>query len=45
MNGRLAKAIRKANKRHWQEYYKAMREQKFMVRFDFAWWLLFGKNL
>lgn len=40
MRAKLAKKIRKANKRDWIEYYKAMCEWPFPARLRFAWQLV-----
>ena len=42
MNGRVAKKIRRAARRNWIEYVKAIRGWPFSVRLRFAWEILFS---
>ena len=45
MNGRLSKQIRKATKRHGQEYLHEIKSWNWKNRLSLAWWLVFGKEL
>ena len=44
MNGRIAKKIRQVNRRNWREYLTEIKEQPFIVRWRYAWWVVFGKK-
>ena len=44
MNGKLAKKIRKAAKRNWMEYLSEIKAEPFIIRWRYAWWVVFGKK-